>query len=132
VNCGDIKLLETVDDVDCGLHGCVGGRLVTIGLYFHAAGDSGESFSAGEIGDVDEGVVPGCEDMADSEDITRGVLWAKCSLLFGFNSFFGSFGRLCALLGGCLGGRGRGGCGCRCGGLSLLYLSHNINLIFYK
>ena len=65
----DVELLETVDDVDCCLHGCVGGRLITIGLDLHASGDSGEGFSAGEVGDVDEGIVPGGEDVADGEDI---------------------------------------------------------------
>jgi hypothetical protein len=70
VDCGDVELFESVDNVNGGLHGGVGGRLVTIGFNFHSACDSGESLSAGEIGDVDEGIVPGGQDVADGEDIS--------------------------------------------------------------
>ena len=133
MDCSDIELFESVDHVDGGLHGSVGGGLISIGLDLHAAGDSDEGFSAGEIGDVEESVVPGGEDMTDSEDISGGVLGTKSSLLFfggllTLGSSLGSF-LFASLLGGFLDlldfldllGR-----------FLLLYFSHNIKLIFYK
>lgn len=127
VDGGDVELLEPVDDVDGGLHGGVGGGLVAICLDFHAAGDSREGLSAGEIGDVDEGIVPGCEDVADSEDISAGILRAEGSLLLGINSLLGSLFSLSSLLLGLLGRSDF-----RFSSLHFsLDFSHNINLIFY-
>ena len=128
VDGGDVELLESVDDVNGGLHGGVGGGLVAICLDFHAAGDSCEGFSAGEIGDVDEGVVPGCEDVADGEDISAGILRAKGSILLGFDGLLGSLFSLSSLLLGLLGRSDF-----RFSSLHFsLDFSHNINLIFYK
>jgi hypothetical protein len=47
-------------------HGSVWGGLVTISL--HATGDTGDGFAAGQIGDVDEGVVEGSEDAGNAEN----------------------------------------------------------------
>jgi len=88
VDCSDIELLEPVDDVDGRLHSRVGRALVAVCLHLHASSDAGEGLAASEIGDVDEGVVPGGQDVAHCEDVARGVLGTE-----------GSFGlRLCDLL----------------------------------
>ena len=61
-------LAATGSDVLSGQHGGVRRRLVTIGLDLHTTGDSGNGFTTGEIGDVDESVVEGGEDVGDTED----------------------------------------------------------------
>ena len=74
MNSGDVELLESVDDIDGGLHSCVGGRLITIGFDLHATSDSDEGLASSEISDVDKGVVPGGKDVADGKYVTSGVL----------------------------------------------------------
>jgi hypothetical protein len=49
-------------------HGSIWGGLVTISLDLHATGDTGDGFAAGQIGDVDEGVVEGREDTGNAEN----------------------------------------------------------------
>jgi len=49
-------------------HGSVGGGLVTVSLDLHATGDTGDGFAAGQIGDVDEGVVERSENAGNAED----------------------------------------------------------------
>jgi len=70
VHCSNVELLEAVDDVNGCLHGRVGRALVAVCLDLHASSDTGEGFAASEIGDVDESVVPGGEDVAHCEDIS--------------------------------------------------------------
>lgn len=55
-------------DVLSSQHGGVGGGLVTVGLDLHATGDTADGLTAGQIGDVDEGVVEGGEDTSNAED----------------------------------------------------------------
>jgi hypothetical protein len=55
-------------DVLGSQHGSVWGGLVTVGLDLHATGDTGDGFAAGQIGDVDEGVVEGSEDAGNAEN----------------------------------------------------------------
>ena len=55
-------------DVLGSQHSGVGGGLVTVGLDLHATGDTGDGLAAGQIGDVDEGVVEGGEDAGNAED----------------------------------------------------------------
>lgn len=64
----DAELLAAGGDVLSSQHGSVGGGLVTIGLDLHSTGDTGDGFTAGQIGDVDEGVVEGGEDTGNAED----------------------------------------------------------------
>ena len=105
VHSGYFELLESVDYVDGSEHGGVRGGFVSIGSDFHAASDSGEGFPAGEVGDVDEGVVPGSQDMADGEEFSGHILGSKRDYGFGvFDCFdFSGDGLLLSL--GC----GRGG-----------------------
>jgi hypothetical protein len=49
-------------------HGSVWGGLVTVSLDLHATGDTGDGFAAGQIGDVDEGVVEGRENAGNAKD----------------------------------------------------------------
>lgn len=49
-------------------HGSVWGGLITISLDLHATGDTGDGLAAGQIGDVDEGVVEGRENAGNAED----------------------------------------------------------------
>ena len=68
VESGDSELLALLGDVLGSQHGGVWGGLVTVGLDLHTTGDTGDGFAAGEIGDVDEGVVERGEDTGDAED----------------------------------------------------------------
>jgi hypothetical protein len=60
-------LVPHTDVLGCQ-HGSVWGGLVTISLDLHATGDTGDGFAAGQIGDVDEGVVEGREDAGNAEN----------------------------------------------------------------
>lgn len=64
----DAELLAAGGDVLGSQHGSVGGGLVTVSLDLHTTGDTGDGFTAGQIGDVDEGVVEGGEDTSNAED----------------------------------------------------------------
>lgn len=64
----DADLLATHSDVLGGQHGSVGGGLIRVGLDLHAASDSGDGFTAGEISDVDESIIERREDTGDAED----------------------------------------------------------------
>merc|ERR1712227_771657 len=84
----DAQLLAPGADVGGGLHGGVDRVLVTVGLDLHAAGDADDGFLAGEIGDVDKGVVGGGEEMADAEDdLVLGHLGPEADDLFLFDDF---------------------------------------------
>lgn len=63
----DFEVLASVDDIKGSQHSGIRGRLFSVWFDFHAAGDSDESFSAGEVGHVDEGVIPGGQDVAHAE-----------------------------------------------------------------
>jgi len=76
---------------------------------------------------VDECIVPGCEDVANSEDVTARILRTKGSFLLGFSSLFGSFFSFSSLLLGVLSSRSFS-----LFSLCRLNLGHNIKLIFYK
>ena len=65
---GDAELLALLGDVLSCQHGGVWRGLVTVGLDLHTTGDTGDGFAAGEIGDVDEGVIERGEDTGDAED----------------------------------------------------------------
>lgn len=64
----DAKLLASRSDVLGSQHGSVRGGLVTIGLDLHSTGNTGDGFTAGQIGNVDEGIVEGGEDTGDTEN----------------------------------------------------------------
>jgi len=51
-----------------GQHSGVGRSLITIGLHLHASGDTGDGLTAGQIRNVDEGVVEAGVDVGHSED----------------------------------------------------------------
>jgi hypothetical protein len=63
----DVEGLELVDDVHGCEHGGVGRRLLAVGLDLHAPGDPDQGLAAGQVGHVDEGVVPGGQDVAHPE-----------------------------------------------------------------
>ena len=68
----DAAFLAALDDVLSGEHGGVGGGLITIGLDLHTTGNLGDGFTAGGVGDVNEGIVAGGVDVARAID--EGVL----------------------------------------------------------
>jgi len=70
----DAELLEADSHILRGKHSSVGRRLVTIGLHLHAAGDAHQGLTAGQIGNVHEGVVEGGEDASDGENILTILL----------------------------------------------------------
>jgi hypothetical protein len=53
----DTDFLATGGNVLSGQHGGVGRAFVTIGLHFHTTSNTGNGFTAREIGDMDEGIV---------------------------------------------------------------------------
>lgn len=65
----DADDLELTADVNGGKHSGVGGRLFSVSLHLHAAGDAGVGFTAGEIGHVDEGVVEVGLQVAHAKDV---------------------------------------------------------------
>jgi hypothetical protein len=72
------QFLTTGRHVLSGEHGGVGGGFVAIGLDFHPARDADEGFSAGEVGNVDEGVVEGGEEVGYGEDFFAfDGLWSE-------------------------------------------------------
>ena len=77
--------LESSGGFLSGHHSSVRGGFLSVVGYHHTSGDSAVGFSSGEIGDVDEGIVPGGEDVSDSEDdvIFRGDWWAEMDFRFG-------------------------------------------------
>ena len=64
----DAELLAALSDVLGRQHGSVGRGLVAVGLDLHAAGDAGNGFAPGQIGDVHKGVVERGEDAGDAKD----------------------------------------------------------------
>jgi hypothetical protein len=65
----DANLLALDGNILGGQHGGVGGSLITIGLDLHASGDTGDGLTTGQIGDVDEGIVEGGEDVGNAENL---------------------------------------------------------------
>lgn len=71
------QLLAPRGNVLGSKHRSVGRSLVAVCFDLHAAGDSDEGFSAGDVGDVDEGVVEGGEDVRHCEQLLAvAQLWA--------------------------------------------------------
>ena len=69
----DANSLELAANVDGSQHSSVGGGLLSVSLDFHTTGDTGVGFTAGEISNVDEGVVLGGLNVANTELVGRGV-----------------------------------------------------------
>ena len=71
---------------------CVGRGFLSIGLDLHASGDSHEGFSACQICYMNEGVVPGGENVGDSEHhvLVSHVGWPEVLYFLGllFSGFF--------------------------------------------
>ena len=92
VESSDTEFLAASSDVLSCQHSGVGRGFIAVGLDLHAAGDTGDGFAAGKIGDVDEGVVEGGEDASDAEDeltctlITLSVMFriGACLLCRGY------------------------------------------------
>jgi len=66
---GDAELLAPDGNVLGGKHGRVGAGLVAVGLDLHTASDTDEGLAAGEVGDVDESVIEGSEEVGDAENL---------------------------------------------------------------
>jgi hypothetical protein len=63
-------------------HSGVGRGLVTVGLDLHATSHTGDGFAAGQIGDVDEGVIEGGKDAGNAKDelaLERSLVRARWS-----------------------------------------------------
>ena len=82
-----VQYLDFLSDVLSGQHSGVGGGLVSVGLDLHAAGDTADGLTPGQVGDVHEGVVEGGVDVSHAEDqLTFLDLGSKrdLDLLLGF------------------------------------------------
>ncbi len=64
----DSEFVESLDDISGGHHSGVGRGFFSIGLDLHTTGDSAVGVSTGYISDVEESIVPGGEDVSDTED----------------------------------------------------------------
>lgn len=93
MHCCDFEFLKSVDNINCGHHGSIGWGFISIGFDFHSSSDSNQGLSSSQVSDMDKGVVPCCEDMADGEEIAWNILWAQTNnnFLFGFTFFGGGF-----------------------------------------
>jgi hypothetical protein len=69
----DANSLELAANVDGSQHSSVGGGLLSVSLDFHTTGDTGVGFTAGEISNVDEGVVLGGLNVANTERVVFGL-----------------------------------------------------------
>ena len=95
----DANSLELAANVNGSQHSSVGRRLFSVGLHLHAAGYAGVGFTAGEIGNVDEGVVLGGLDVADTEGVNISAAGTNLrGSVVGDNLFFLGLGRLLSLL----------------------------------
>lgn len=66
---GNADLLALSGNVLSGKHRSVRGRLVTVSLDLHTTSNSGDGLLAGQVGNVDESVVEGSEDVGNAEDV---------------------------------------------------------------
>merc|ERR1719509_240940 len=64
---GDAERLNFLSDILGSQHSSVRGCLVPVSLHLHAASNSGDGFTARQVGDVDESVVERGEDVSHSE-----------------------------------------------------------------
>lgn len=64
----DAQLLATSSNILGSQHGGVGRGLVTVSLDLHTTGDTADGFTAGQIGNVNEGVVERGEDTGNAKD----------------------------------------------------------------
>merc|ERR1719229_36678 len=69
VQSSDSQSLDLLGDILSSQHSGVGRGLVAVSLHLHAASHPADGFPAREIGNVDEGVVEGGEDVRNSEHI---------------------------------------------------------------
>eukprot|EP01056_Protomagalhaensia_sp_Gyna25_P001641 Protomagalhaensia_sp_Gyna_25__1640@NODE_184_length_4560_cov_95_754258_g143_i0_p4_GENE_NODE_184_length_4560_cov_95_754258_g143_i0NODE_184_length_4560_cov_95_754258_g143_i0_p4_ORF_typecomplete_len110_score9_90_NODE_184_length_4560_cov_95_754258_g143_i018242153 len=65
----DASFLAEGCNVLSGKHSGVWGCFISVGLNLHATCGSGDGFTAGQICDVDEGVVERGKDVGDSDDV---------------------------------------------------------------
>ena len=68
-----MKFAEKVRIYGIRLFTSIRRRLFSVSLDLHTTGNSNEGFSSGEIGNVDESIVPGGHDVADTEDELVGT-----------------------------------------------------------
>mmetsp|Transcript_30083 Transcript_30083/g.59742 ORF Transcript_30083/g.59742 Transcript_30083/m.59742 type:complete len:203 (-) Transcript_30083:10-618(-) len=79
---GDAEGLALLGDVLGGKHRSVGGGLITVSLDLHATSDTDEGLTAGEISDVNKGVVEGGKKVRDGENLLSvGSLGSEGGLL---------------------------------------------------
>jgi hypothetical protein len=71
----DANLLQFLGNLLGGKHGGVRAGLFLVGGHLHASGDSAVGFAAGEVGHVDEGIIPGGEDVSHSENESFALNW---------------------------------------------------------
>ena len=71
----DADLLEFLGDFLGGKHGCVRRRLFLVGSDLHTSGDSAVGLASSQIGDVNESIVPGGQNVSDTEDESFALDW---------------------------------------------------------
>jgi hypothetical protein len=71
----DADLLEFNGDFLGGEHGGVRAGLFLVGGHLHASGDSAVGFAACQVGNVDERVVPGRQDVSHTENESFALHW---------------------------------------------------------
>lgn len=79
MNCVDANSLKFSADVDGGEHSGVRGGFFSISLNLHTTGDTGVGFTTRQISHVNESVVEGRLDVANSENVV-GVLGVGANL----------------------------------------------------
>jgi len=65
---GDAQFLALFGNILGGKHSGVRRRFVSVGLDFHASGDSHQGLSSRQIGNVNECVIEGCKQVSYTED----------------------------------------------------------------
>merc|ERR1719509_120534 len=72
---GDAERLNFLSDILGSQHSSVRGCLLPVSLHLHAASNSGDGFTARQVGDVDESVVERGEDVKKKAKIPQNAKW---------------------------------------------------------
>jgi hypothetical protein len=92
VKSSNSKLLALLSNILGSKHRRVRGRLITVGLYLHSSSNTDKSLASRKIGNVYEGIIERCEDVAYCENLLS-LSNLNSSDSTGINSWFWSVRR---------------------------------------
>lgn len=82
----DAQLFALCSHILSSKHGSIGAGFITVSLNLHTSGHTGNRLTAGQIGDVDKGVVEGGVDVSHTKDqLTWTDLGTESDIFFNFD-----------------------------------------------